>query len=105
MAQSPEKMEEVVPVVFRKYPDGEIIALFPTIPGDRYGHYCLSYMHVGQHGSADYEGVVRSTESARPDEYKGLASELRSIGYQIRPVQRSTSEMRDERIREARSHS
>ncbi len=31
-------------VIFRRWKDtGTIIALFPTIPSDRYGWYCLSY--------------------------------------------------------------
>lgn len=68
------------PVVFRKYRDGEIIALFPTLPGGRPGE-CMSYVHLGQHGAADYGHVIRSTFPARPDEYTDLQAELVRVGY------------------------
>lgn len=60
--------------VFRKFSDGEIIALFPDEPGDNRGNVS-SYMHVGQHGAADYTGVVRSTTPATPEEYDSLRLE------------------------------
>lgn len=49
-------------VVFRKWRDtGSVIALFPEIPTDLQGWYCEAYEHVGQHGGADYHGVIRAT--------------------------------------------
>ena len=69
--------------VFRKYVDGEIIALFPDEPYDRLGVYCMSYMHVGQHGGADYDGVVRDTSPASHEEYAELEAELRRLGYEL----------------------
>ena len=68
------------PVVFRKYGDGEIIAIFPSLPGGRFGE-CQSYLHFGQHGSADYGHVVRTTRPARPGDYADLQAELVEIGY------------------------
>ena len=48
--------------IFRRWKDsGDVIALFPAIPADIDGRYCLSYEHVGQHGAADFHGVVRRT--------------------------------------------
>lgn len=38
-------------VIFRKFRDGSVIALFPNIPWDNNGNIA-SYMHVGQHGGA-----------------------------------------------------
>lgn len=36
-------------VIFRKFKDGEIIALFPAIAGtNNYGDTCQSYVHMGQ---------------------------------------------------------
>ena len=65
--------------IFRKYKDGEIIALFPEIDNG-YGQ-CMSYLHVGQHGGAYYDLVVYSTTPATPEEYTDLKTELESIGY------------------------
>lgn len=68
-------------VIFRKWPDGAIIALFPLIPDDRRGYTCVSYEHVGQHGGADDTAVVRLTKPAKPAEFAALAAELRGRGY------------------------
>ena len=35
-------------VVFRRYPDGQVIALFPDIPWSGRRGEITSYMHVGQ---------------------------------------------------------
>jgi|WetSurMetagenome_2_1015567.scaffolds.fasta_scaffold120001_4 hypothetical protein len=69
-------------VVFRKFKDGykEVIALFPRIPEDLHGNFCMSYMHVGQHGGAD-PGIVSTTTPAKPAEYAALLKELKSLGY------------------------
>jgi len=78
-------------VVFRKWRDGfGVIALFPEIPADLYGVYCESYEHIGQHGGADYRGVVMATTPVGPREYAELAEELRRLGYSLRPVKRAT---------------
>ena len=68
-------------VVFRKFKEGDIIALFPRLPGtnDPY-RSCMSYQHIGQHGAAD-PGIVSITKLAKPGEYASLAKELRSLGY------------------------
>jgi hypothetical protein len=68
-----------LPVVFRKFKEGDIIALFPTM---HEGNYMVnSYQHVGQHGGADYAGLIQTTKSATEDEYRDLLAELVSIGY------------------------
>jgi hypothetical protein len=70
-------------VVFRKFREGDIIALFPRIPADINGNMCESYQHIGQHGAADLHGVIDNTVYAIPKEYTALAKELRSIGYHL----------------------
>lgn len=68
-------------IVFRKFNDGEIIALFPELPWDNRGNV-TSYLHNGQHGPADYNGVIIKTILATEDEYKALLRELVDIiGY------------------------
>jgi hypothetical protein len=68
-------------VIFRKFRDGEVIALFPYEIADHNGAVS-SYMHVGQHSGADL-GIIQDTKPASPEEYGDLAAELRSIGYDL----------------------
>lgn len=68
-------------VVFRVWSDGEVIALFPDLPGTNDPTTCSSYMHVGQHGSADYRGVIAETRPAREPEYEALRAELERAPY------------------------
>jgi len=81
-------MENETKMIFRKFEDGEIIALMPELSHDCRGHYCESYMHIGQHGGADLQGVVAKTTLALPSEYADLQKELETIGYHVRPVKR-----------------
>lgn len=75
-------------VVFRKWKDGDIIALFPDDVNPHDGTV-TSYMHVGQHGAADYAGVIAATQPAHEQEYHDLLAELKQIGYKnLYPVKR-----------------
>ena len=65
-------------VIFRKYPDGQIIALFPQFTNS-YRYTVTSYMHMGQHSEADYNHVVNTTKLANPNEYESLLNEIKSI--------------------------
>ena len=67
-------------VIFRKFRDGEIIALFPQEPADCIGWLCMSYMHTGQHAAAT-PYLMYDTKPAMPWEYADLYNELKSIGY------------------------
>jgi hypothetical protein len=83
MNQSPEPLQRVI---FRKDLGGVIVACLPDVaanPGR-----CMMYEHVGQHGEGDYWGVVRQTKPARRAEYANLLAELKSIGYNLRVVER-----------------
>jgi hypothetical protein len=57
--------------------------LFPTLPGSADGSECVAYSHIGQHGAADYFGMIARTRPARPAEYAELLAELRAIGYRV----------------------
>jgi len=76
-------------VVFRRWRafGQTVIALFPE---DVDKGFCSSYEHVGQHGAADYSGVVRKTTLATPEEYADLKRELESepYNYVLRVVKR-----------------
>jgi hypothetical protein len=52
-------------VIFRKFPDGDVIALLPYLPAECLTAWpCQSYMHIGQHGAADPR-IVDDTRPAR----------------------------------------
>lgn len=94
--------KEKTKVVFRVYRDGgDVIALFPHIPYDSQGWKCSSYMHVGQHGAADIQHVVRQTRLATPKEYKWLKHTLWMLGYRMFVGKRCTSRDREIRRKEA----
>lgn len=71
------------PVIFRvlthEPQKGEVIALFPLMPEPN--GLVNSYMHIGQHGAADYAGMIRQSRKATPEEYMPLYRELISAPY------------------------
>jgi hypothetical protein len=87
--------QEKTKVVFRVWPGGDVLALFPEEPGDCDGRFCSSYMHVGQHSSADYTGCIQATRPAQPVEYADLAKELERIGYVLDIRKRAGRNSRD----------
>jgi hypothetical protein len=76
------KDTHITQVVFRKFKDGEIIALMPHEVCDHKGSV-TSYMHIGQHGGADYNHIISTTKLATPTEALPLYQELESIGYNL----------------------
>jgi len=76
-------------VIFRKEKDGEILALFPyslwNFAGD-----VVCYAHLGQHGAADYNGCIRKSKPAKPEEYKDLLNELQGLGYNLRVIKKQS---------------
>ena len=69
-------------VVFRKYKDGDILALFPELSYRR-NYMTECYQHVGQHGEGDYQWCIADTKPATPEEYADLKAELEGIGYNL----------------------
>jgi len=75
-------------VIFRKWnKGGAIIAILPDEPTRGYP-IVGAYEHVGQHGDADYWGILERTKPAQPAEYHDLLEELKSIGYEPRIMQK-----------------
>jgi hypothetical protein len=110
--------EPLTRVIFRKFLDHKdthygdgIIALFPDEPGTNDPATCISYMHVGQHGSASMHlvyGEPRTTRAASPDEYADLKRELEKPPYEyrlkaIRRTPKDSAEIREAEIRRTRS--
>lgn len=87
------KTEGKTVVVFRRWHCGGVCALFPYEPNDLQGLYCLSYEHVGQHGSADYDGMISRTKPVKADDpdVRDLVSELKRIGYDLDIRTRATN--------------
>jgi len=77
-------------VIYRIYPDGQVIALFPQIAASISGSLCKSYMHIGQHGATNIQVVTHDTRLATADEYAELNKELEQIGYNPKPMKRCT---------------
>jgi hypothetical protein len=70
-------------VIFRKWhAGGDIIALFPELPGTADYNTCASYEHIGQHGAA-VPPLERLTVPAKPEEYAELARELKGVHNSI----------------------
>lgn len=89
-----------IKVIFRRYPNGEILALFPEIPGDMDHYTCMSYMFNGQHGVATIN-QDNITRPAKPGEYQKLKSHLeQDIGYELQVVHRISQKMNAKKIKE-----
>jgi hypothetical protein len=74
--------------VFRKFPDGEVIALLCDTAPDCNPGNVMSYVHVGQHGEAS-RGLGRSLRLATPAEYEPLRLELEAVyGQPVRAIRR-----------------
>jgi hypothetical protein len=65
-------------IVFRKFPEGDVIALFPDQPQGR--GLINSYQHLGQHGAANSR-LITELKPAKPTEYRDLLQELKVLGY------------------------
>lgn len=93
---------EETAVIFRVWPQregGDVIALMPYEPATSDGRYITSYQHIGQHGAADYFGVMRDTRPATPEQFAPLKRELEQIGYRVNWITRANRR----RMQEARN--
>ena len=69
-------------VVFRKFKEGDVIALFPDQVNIYYGLGTIGcYQHIGQHGKCSLD-ITSITKLATIEEYEPLLKELKSIGYE-----------------------
>ena len=94
-------------VIFRRWGGnngGDIIALFPEQPADYQGWFCDAYEHVGQHGGADYQGVIQATKPVSIEDSQPLIQELEHIGYVLRPLKRASYEHHEARRAAAQNY-
>jgi len=89
-------IQEKTKVIFRKFPNGEVIALFPELPGTNDITTCLNYMHNGQHGSG--KATLDGTIKVQLLECVNLFKELTAIGYNLTVVTRISYQMDQKRI-------
>lgn len=78
--ESVNEGDDTVKVIFRKFPEGDVIALFPE--EDQGRGLIGSYMTVGQHSDAS-KSLITELEPASKEEAAKLADELKSIGYDV----------------------
>lgn len=71
----------LVRVIFRAFKDGEVIALFPDLPGNVDPSTCAFYAHVGQHGHARADELIAATRPAREPDFIPLKRELESAPF------------------------
>ena len=74
--------KETLQVVFWKFDNGEVIALFPQIKFGCPRYEIMSYMHIGQHGEVDHHAVIQQTKLATENEYQSLLNEIKSIYHE-----------------------
>ena len=84
-----KKDDYITEVIFRKWNrknfKGDIIALFPYEIFNLRGEVA-SYEHTGQHSGADYNYCIQITVPAKENEYNHLKTELESIGYNLKVI-------------------
>lgn len=78
--------DDVTPVIFRKFPDGDVVAMFPTEPGSAQNPFtCSSYMHARQHSAIDI-GLGKRIPLASRAEFAPLKKELEGLGYKLKVI-------------------
>lgn len=88
-------------VIFRRWPKsegGQLIALFPYEYDDYAAYKCSSYMHVGQHASADASAVISRTKAVplTDQDVIDLTRELEDvIGYRLVPAKVQNARLRE----------
>lgn len=97
-----KKDMHITETIFRKFPDGDIIALFPGVAGSNDVTTCESYMHMGQHGAASVGLGGKTIKMATEGEYAPLKRELEGLGYNIKVIKRFTPAHLRARIKQVR---
>lgn len=90
-------MKTKTAVIFRKWANGDVIAVFPAEVADQCADHCMSYEHVGQHGACSVD-IAQMTSPCNESDYQPLYKELTSIGYDLKIVSRFTKSHRAGRI-------
>lgn len=73
-------------VIFRKYKDGRVIALFPERKKDHFTQPILSYFNHMYSVDTNYARVIKQTLPAREEDYAELYRELTAQDYDIKVI-------------------
>jgi hypothetical protein len=84
-----QKDKNITEVIFRRFKEGDAIALFPYDIATLHEGYVNSYQHIGQHSGADL-GIIKETKPASLSEsdIAMLYNELTNIGYNLKIIKR-----------------
>ena len=87
-----EELEPITKVIFRKYRNGDVIAVFPEIPTDLYSYDCLSYMTIGQHAACNWLAILEMTTPCK--DANRMIDELENrYGYRLDIKQKYSRKM------------
>lgn len=87
------------PVVFRRSPVGEIIAVFPTLPGDSGGDSCTAYTANKKKHSIELTDLRTTTQAGVLESLPLLQELVHSGFYPLKPVQRVLNYMNEARLK------
>lgn len=92
MEQDIEKTDVIFRVISRGGFAGHLIALFPHQCENSRG--CVqSYMWNGQHGAADYNGMVAQSKLATEEQYAEMKRHLeKDFGYKLHVIKKQSRE-------------
>lgn len=84
-----KKDKEKTKVIFRLF-KGEVVAIFPELPGALDENTCAMYAHCGQHGTCfSAELLIKNSKPATASAYKDLKGELEFFyGYNLKVMHR-----------------
>lgn len=91
--------KDKIKVIFRKWNDGDILALFPEEIVPQTSYNCYSYACIGDYGLADPILCMRETVLATPKEYAKLLKKLQYDGYDLIICKDYAQNMTEKRIR------
>jgi hypothetical protein len=69
-------------VIFRTYPDGDVVAILLDVPANPGCVVC--YQRIGQHAEGHYSRLIEDTRAATPEEFTSLRRELEGKPYEYR---------------------
>lgn len=82
-------VKKTLKLVFRKFKEGDIIAIFCNTAKDCKAGNVTAYQHMGQHCEVS-RNIGSFAKLAKPEEYASLLRELKGIynDYELIPVSR-----------------
>lgn len=88
-------MEEKTSVMFRKFINGDIVAIFPEEEGDNNLETCMAYFsdNFKKRSYCEPNDIINITVEATPNEYEKFQQKLKDIGFVMKVVKKITTGM------------